>query len=155
MKKCCVCGISDQDYDMTGVMTETGYYCFNCKPKASKGSNDEVFAIHSNHEHSQDHSNSSMENSVINQNNMSNFTRNVQVTNKVASLIKGFSIATGICFFLFALILSTSIPSSDGSGSLIIFFLYFGMGFVISLFMYAAGEIVQLLHNIDNNTKKI
>lgn len=143
MQKCCVCGIKDQDYDKTGFQDDTGYYCFNCKPKGQSIQVMDKTNLDVGNTHSETNSSSFVSKSIVRQTS----------TNAVASLIKGFSVIIGFLFFIFAIIFSMAIPSDDGFGSFIVFIIYFGIGFIISLFMYAAGEIVQLLHNIDNNTK--
>lgn len=42
MKKCIKCGISDQEYDESGLQTSFGYYCFKCKKDINRVRDSEI-----------------------------------------------------------------------------------------------------------------
>ena len=134
MKKCCKCGVNDQDYDKTGYQDESGYYCFNCKPKAVNIQDTTNHTSHTNH-------------------TSQSASQRSHSVNKIATLIKGFAFFMAACYFVLALYTATQFSGYSNSNAFFVFFSTFTTGFIMSLFMYAIGEIVQLLHNIDQNTK--
>ena len=130
MKKCCHCGTEDQDYDKTGYQDETGYYCFNCKTNI-----DEI-------------------QSLAKQGTKQDYIPKTEIcTNKVASLIKGMALFLGFYFFCFAIYRTAETNGYSDSNSFLTFFSMFLSGFITCLLLYGLGEIIQLLHNINHNTK--
>lgn len=74
----------------------------------------------------------------------------MQTKNKVASILKAYSIINGIACIILGFILKENLPYAVED----LWIIEVAAGVFISFLIYACGEVIQLLQDIKNNTER-